>query len=317
MPDPRGNPIRRTLLTMLYAAKLRRRLRGLKADVIIPVNADMLGVARLALFPFSRTPIVYDMQDIMGERLPFHYRVFYRFLLQTTSALLVQSDRFISAYVEPNRLTRKGTPVVSIPNAVAGWDYVHPPRQDSGHITIGYFGNLRGATQIDILIEAAKAAQDSGRDIRLNFAGGGPEAVRIAEISETTSFIEFRGVYDYALERDDLYGRADIIYAVYPQEVPNNRFHIARRFQEAVLLGIPIIVAAGSYMAEIVKESGVGWSVDSERPEALKELLLNIYDKQTSLRRCTEASLLVRDRYSFESYVNPLLDVLDAVAKSG
>jgi len=213
--------------------------------------------------------------------------------------------------VEPNRLVNENTPVVSIPNAVAGWGYVHPSHREGIHITIGYFGNLRGFAEIDMLIAAAKAAQETGRDIRINFAGAGPQAERVAELAKSNSFIKMQGVYDYLKERDELYGGADIIYAVYPQDVPNNRFHIARRFQEAVLLGIPIVVAAGSYMAKIVKRDGVGWSVNSQRPDDFKKMLFRIYDDQSLLNKCTDASLLVRDKYDFDTYTPPLLEVLD------
>jgi glycosyltransferase involved in cell wall biosynthesis len=315
IPDPRGNPIRRAMLSVLFAPKLRGHLRRLKPDVIMPVNVDMLGISWMAGFPFSKTPVVYDMQDIMGERLPFYYRIFYRLLLRKARAVLVQSPRFISAYVEPNGLVNEDTPVVSIPNAVAGWDYVHDSHKDSSHITIGYFGNLRGSTEIDMLITTVEAAQESGRDIRISFAGAGPQAERVAGLAKTKSFIKLRGVYDYLEERDELYGSADLIYAVYPQDLPNNRFHIARRFQESVHLGIPIVVAGGSYMADITKESGVGWSVNSQRPDELKNLLYRLYDDRSLLKECTEASRSVRHEYEFETYAPLLLEILDRYSR--
>ena len=315
LPDPRGNPLRRVVLSIRFFLKLRRHLQRLKPDIVHAVNVDMLGFARLALFPGSRTRLVYDMQDVVGFRLPIHYRIIYRALLRRANAVLVRSDRFISEYLEPNHLVKQKTPVVFISNAPAGWNFIRGTRPQTKGLSIGYFGNLRGSRQLDILLEAVQLAAESGRAVRAVFAGVGPDAERIARISRDSPWIEYRGPYDYAVQRNNLYAEADVIYAVFPMETPNYRIHLARRFHEAILSGIPVIVADGSYMGEIVEKSGVGWAVDPNAPDDLNQLLIRIHDDRSAISACAKASESIRNRHRFENYIPDLLQTYDAVAK--
>ena len=166
---------------------------------------------------------------------------------------------------------------------------------------VGYFGNIRGKKQIQALLDASEQLQSVGRDVRLLFAGVGPEIPMVQRASEQFSFVEYAGPYNYATEYAGLQARVDLIYALYPQETPNYRTH------EAVLAGMPIVVTRGTHMGDIVKRSSVGWEIDDGSVTDLMTLLANLYDDRSLLKKATaDEQMLARHR--FETYQPILLN---------
>ena len=316
LPDPRGAVTRRLVLTLRFIWAVRRLVRRIRPDSVHAVNADILAVARLALLGSKRTALVFDMQDQMGDDLPLHYRSAYRWLLRGADAMLIRSEGF-TPFVEQNKLVGQDTPVLYVANAPAKWSFRHASDPGRAELVVGYFGNIRGPRQVQALIAAAEQVQSSGRDIRVLFAGVGPETSMVQEAAERLSFVEYTGAYDYATEYAGLQERADLVYALYPQETPNYRTHIARRFHEAVLAGMPIIVTRGTHMGDIVRSSGVGWEVGDGSVQDLVKLLSDLYDDRSLLAKATaDEEMLARHR--FETYEPILLKAhADAVASRG
>ena len=71
----------------------------------------------------------------------------------------------------------------------------------------------------------------------------------------------------------------DCVFAVYDADNPNVRIALPNKLYESILCELPIIVAKGTYLEELVKEWGVGVSVShkdvNELAEALKMLMNN------------------------------------------
>ena len=317
LPDPRGSGLRRVVLTLRFLWMVRRLLRRIRPDGLHVVNADMLGVARLVLLADPRrAALVYDMQDQMGDALPWRYRWLYRWLLRRADAVLLRSDGF-THYVEKNALVRSSTPVHYVANAPAGWTLIHRPRLDRRELVVGYFGNIRGAQLVQALVDAVTKVQRSGRDVRILFAGVGPEAARVARLADELDYVEYHGPYDYATEYASLHDRADLMYALYPQETPNYRTHIARRFHESILSGLPIVVTRDTQMGKIVREYGGGWEVRDGSVDELVQLLSHIYDDRSELTRAS-ADEGLKQRHRFETYEPLLLQTHDqALASRG
>ena len=312
MPDPRGNPLRRSWLSLRYAWRLRSILRRLKPAVVYPVNPDMLGLARLALAGQRRVGIVYDFQDQLGADLGLLPRTIYRAIASRAVFVLIRSEGF-RAQIDRHRLFRPGAPVRYFAEAPAGWQELMP-RVDHAELVVGYFGNIRGRRQLETLMKAADKVRSTGRDVRLRFAGVGPDAAWVKTQSETLDYVEFLGPFDYFTTYRQLFGSADVIFAVYPLETPNHRTHEARRFHEAVAAGIPIIVSRGCYMSERVRDLGVGWDVDQNSAQELTDLLTRLHDDRELLRRAV-ATPEARIAHQFETYVPLLLEALDSAVK--
>jgi len=306
LPDPRGGILRRVGLTLRFIWAVRKLVRQINPDSVHAVNADILAVARLALLGSKRIALVFDMQDQMGDHLPLHYQFVYRWLLRRADTMLIRSEGF-TPFVKQNKLVGPDKSVLYVTNAPAKWVLRHMPNSGRPELVVGYFGNIRGPKQIQTLIDAAEQVQASGRDVRLLFAGVGPETSMVLQAGERLPFVEYTGPYDYETEYAALQARADLVYALYPQETPNYRTHIARRFHEAVLAGMPIIVTRGTHMGNIVRASGVGWEVRDGSVMDLIQLLIDLYDNHDLLAKATaDEKMLARHR--FETYEPILLN---------
>ncbi len=307
LPDPRGNILRRLVLSLRFARAAWSAERRLKPQIIHTFYPDMLTVARLVLLFRRKTGLVYEIPDITNKRLIAPIRWLYRWLLKRTDTVLLTSDRFRTAFLDRYRLISRAKPIDFISSSPESSHFAGFKRRQSSDLIVGYIGNFRGQRQIVNLANATASLRQTGRDIRLLFAGAGRESSVVRSLANSHSFIEMYGSFDYWADIISLYERTDIIFAVYPQEDLNFRVHLARRFSEGIVCGLPLIVAEGSYMAEIVEQESVGWSVGHDSETDLVDLLGHVYDNRTELVARGRASRALRQHHSFETHAPALL----------
>ena len=145
------------------------------------------------------------------------------------------------------------------------------------------------------------------QNIKVKFAGVGSESNLVDEASKKFEFIEYSGPFDYFEQYKQLFISADVIYAVYPTNLSNYKFHEARRFHESIAAGIPIIVTDGTYMAQRVKELNVGWTVNSNLTKDIQKILIEILDDPNKLKS-KRISNHLRKKHLMEFYVKDLLN---------
>jgi len=105
-------------------------------------------------------------------------------------------------------------------------------------------------------------------------------------------FIEYYGKYDYDLEIAKLYGKIDCVFSVYDADMNNVKVALPNKLYEAIYCEIPIIVAKGTYLAELVEEMGVGIAVShtdvAGLEKALKKLATDIEYYNSLVKACKE-----------------------------
>ena len=306
LPDPRGNPINRILLSLKFVLRLRRVIKRVRPAVIYAVNPDMLGLAAIALLGMKNIGVVYDFQDQKGTNLNTLAKSIYRTILRRASYVVIRSEGF-KFQIEKESLVNTSTPVEYIAEAPLDWKDVREPHKDRPHLVVGYFGNIRGRDQLWHLLSATKELRASGRDIKLRFAGGGPEAAWLQKQVDSLDYVTFTGAFDYFSEYKTLFATADIVHAVYPLDWANYLTHEARRFHEAAAMGVPLIVSSGTFMAERVRHLGIGWDVDPESAEGLLEVLRDVYDNRAMLSEAI-ATPELRKEHQLETYEELLVD---------
>ena len=79
-----------------------------------------------------------------------------------------------------------------------------------------------------------------------------------------------------------------MLYAVYDASNPNVKIALPNKLYESVYCEIPIIVAKGTYLAEIVNQWGVGVSVSHNDPFDLEEQLKQLIYNTEKYERITE-----------------------------
>jgi len=157
--------------------------------------------------------------------------------------------------------------VLFIPNAPNVEAFKGYQKKRGGRFTVGFIGSIRYLKQMKMLVDAAN---EVGIDVLFAGAGGtSSEYEEIRTYCEGMNHVTFTGKYNYDTEIASLYGKVDCVFAVYDADNPNVRIALPNKLYESILCELPIIVAKGTYLAELVEEWKVGVAVSHTQKNEL------------------------------------------------
>jgi glycosyltransferase involved in cell wall biosynthesis len=275
---------------------VRQLARG-RFDVVIAMNFDTLPAvaAAKALLGFR---LIYDVRDPFGLVLanirppvPQAFGALERTLAQAADGMVLsQGDIEVCADYFGRRLARTlpTTQVLNVPTADPPRTF-RPPTGRPLRINVsGYISPVRGAF---ILADAFGGRGDVTCDIVGEMRYPQVEQ-RFGKMGNATVF--GRVDYDKALELMD---RSDLIWLHYDNSLKNVAIASANKMFEAMMLGKPYVTADGSWMEQIARTFGLGWSLPYGDVQALQRLVERLN---------ADPSLLVeagrRGRECFERY---------------
>ncbi len=264
--------------------KIRRLIRDKlePGGTVITSSFDMLFVAWLATV-FRDYDIRHQVRDLhalqLGNSLKCRIvRRIERYLLRKVSKVIVSSPRFASEYYE-HLYSGEIILLENVPQSTVWKDFDHRPRVD-GTFNIGYIGILRYRDALFRLIESVERLAKEGLPVRVSFAGGGSDANLAAVKSRITldDVFSFSGPYEYSRDITRLYADVDLIYAVYDENNRNCQLAMPNKFYESILSGIPLLVAANTFVGEETLRFGIGEVVAVDDPDDLANLLRAAFD---------------------------------------
>lgn len=186
-----------------------------------------------------------------------------------------------------------------IPNEPDTQVFENYHKKVDGPFTVGFIGGIRYLKQMKMLVDVANEV-----GCNVLFAGAGGTSTEYDEIRrycEGMQNITFTGRYDYNTEIAGIYGKVDCVYAVYDADNPNVRIALPNKLYESILCELPIIVAKGTYLSELVEENNVGISVSHTDEKELEQALMKLktdpaYREQIAenCRRCRKLFLDTR-----------------------
>ena len=127
------------------------------------------------------------------------------------------------------------------------------PDPDLTVTDLAYVGILAHGRLLREIVDAVRARPD----VTLRIAGFGPIGEDIEAIASECDNIDFVGAVpvDRGLQ---IMSAATMMFATYDPAVPNHRFSAPNKFAEALALGKPLIVCAGTSIDVQVAASGFG-----------------------------------------------------------
>lgn len=150
----------------------------------------------------------------------------------------------------------------------------------------------------------------------LCIAGFGPLEKDINEAAKDFPNITFIGKIPYS-EVMEQTSNSDILFAIYDPMIPNHKNSSANKLFESMLLGKPIIVAAGTGMDQIVKSGHMGYVVKYGDLAGIKDALLK--EERTSQEERRERSIssidLYNRKYSWDIMARRLTDLYRSLEK--
>ncbi|MFO7568525.1 MAG: glycosyltransferase [Smithellaceae bacterium] len=298
------------LIFALKSWRLLRRARGAKK---VYVNyLDVLGVASLALWK-KDVAFIYSVADLSpvqyGRRRWLNATVARaeKWLIRKVRYLILTSPFFWSEYYSKIYSGRWHL-IENLPEAKV-WENFRR-RERRGDCVIGYIGWIRECRPVACLFEAVAQLRAENYDVSVFFAGFGPEEAEVKALAKGRNDILFYGPYAYEQDIANLYGRVDMVFAVYDATVANSQILMPHRFYEAVICGLPILAARGTKLAERVDALGVGYTVDCLSTEQMKAALMSHLTCDSHASRIS-ASLKAADKsaYFYDQYDTVLSEI--------
>lgn len=163
-----------------------------------------------------------------------------------------------------------------IPNAPDAEIFKNYKKKEGGTFTVGFIGGIRYLKQMKMLVDVAN---EVGFDVLFAGAGGtSSEYDEIRKYCEGRKNITFTGRYNYDTEIAGLYGKVDCVFSVYDADNPNVRIALPNKLYESIICELPIIVAKGTYVSELVEQYGVGVAVSHVDKNDLEQVMRRIKD---------------------------------------
>jgi len=154
-----------------------------------------------------------------------------------------------------------------------------PVMRDEPEFVVSFIGQKRFMPALENLMLAVQSLPG----IRALLVGGGPGEAEVARMAGTLDRIEVSG----RIEPEDvpiLYHSCDAVYACYDDELLNWRTSFPVKVMEGMACGLPVIVTAGTYIAEYVERSGIGLAVDYRDVQAIAAALDSLLSDRAAAR---------------------------------
>ena len=288
--------LKRYVVSQDFQKKALKKLEQLKPNVIYAEGLDTLIIAG----KYKKTHdvrIVFEVADLRENYITKPEKAVDRIItamllhrekkaFRNVDFLVVTSPKFYDMHY--NTLIGRDK-MLFIPNA-PDVEVFREYKKHKGDFTVGFIGGIRYLQQMKMLVDAAAKV-----GCKVLFAGAGGTSSDYEEIQaycKGKNYVQFTGRYDYNTQIAGLYGMVDCVFAVYDADNPNVRIALPNKLYESILCELPIIVAKGTYLEELVREWGVGVSVNHRDEQELVEVLKRLMNDDAFYRgiadRCKE-----------------------------
>jgi len=300
-----GSLIKWNICLLYNLVKYRNKYQVIHAcdfDTIIPAVFCKL------LF---RKAVVYDVFDFYADMLrkaPNWLRKIIRrvdlFLMQFVDAVIIADDSRVKQ-IEGAKYKE----LVVIYNSPHITLQVDGDEKKAG-LVVGYVGLLQKERGIFEMIEVIK----NHPEWQIVIGGYGAEEDEVRLMVEGSSNVKFVGQVPYE-ETMAIYSNSDVIFATYDPSIPNHKYSSANKLFEAMMLGIPIIVARGTGMDEVVRKYDLGFVVEYGNKNQLENVLANIasWDVQKKREFSERARRVFQENFSWEIMEKRLIDLYEKV----
>ena len=311
----RTNTLKRMIPMLSYVRQSLQWLKEIKPDVLYAERFDMVFIIWLyKLISRQNIKMIFEIPDLphmmMDKNITVKekivakvIRVLENVIYKQVDVLIVTSEKFYEDYYSRWINRDKVIFMPNSPDLTAFNNYKH-----DGHekFTVGFIGVVRYPEQLKMLMEASKEA-----DVNVLFAGFTEGYPEIKEMADKLPNVTYHGRYNYDKEIASLYGACDAIYSVYDSKIYNVNLALPNKLYEAVYCGLPIIVAKGTYLAEVVEKYSIGVAINDKDTNELVDVLLKLKTNkrfyENIQNNCKKANYVLNETATVIKTLNDLL----------
>lgn len=309
------NLLGRLFSLFIFLRKTTKIIRAEKLDIIYICGLDGLLISVLGNW-HKRALVFYEVSDLPGGRWR-RDKLLVRLIDWLERLVIKNTDKVImsSPYFYPEKYQKHGVEIMVLENMPEKRLFGKYKRTAHSDFVVGFFGLVRDKKSIESLIKALGGI--SG--VRVVIAGSATmddkDYRAIICMASGYNNIEFKGRYDYENEIVGLYSSIDCVYSVYDKNDENTNLAMGNKLYEAIVCCLPIIVTKNSKMAEFVETAGIGFSVNSDNPEEIRNVVLGMMEDKAAIKKIENNCMAMRENYYYEkkerefiSGVNNMLD---------
>ena len=313
-----SNPLKRIIPTIKFSRRAFSIIKKIKPDLIYAFNLDMLRIAYNYHRISKDCKIIYEVADlnsiIIDTQTNILKKIIQKLLIRTEKkmtqvikSLVITSEKFFDEYYI--KFLEKDK-VIFIPN-IPETRHLQNYRKKSGKVfTIGFIGAIRYVDQMKMLINFA-----DHNDVKVIFAGTGLTD-EVYELAKKNKNVEYYGKYNYEKEIAALYSKIDCVYAVYNADLTNVRIALPNKLYEAIYCELPLIVAKGTYLAELVEKWNVGISVNHNDKHDLEKGIMKLMNDYTFYSGIVESCKSIKHIIDNNYYNSKLLAVVYEIERN-
>jgi glycosyltransferase involved in cell wall biosynthesis len=209
----------------------------------------------------------------------------------------------------PQRELFNGYPNVSqVNNAVLDLPATAPrkPRSDDDHVpTLGVLGRLSSEKGVDVFLHACATLLARGTRFSAVIGGDGPERDRLVDLAERLGLagnVRFLGT---VTDISKFYASIDALV------IPSRSEGLPNVLLEAIAAGLPIVATRVGEIPIVLKEPGVGMTVEPDDAPALGDAIQFVL---TEFKPAPAARVNVLDHYSLDRRVSEHLRLYSHLA---
>lgn len=292
--------LKRYIISQDFQRKALLKLEEIKPDVIYAEGMDPLIIAE-GYKQHNSVKIIFEVADLRESYIVKPSKWTEKLILNAllrkekkifgaVDYLIVTSPKFYDAHFYTLISRDRMLYIPNMPNQEAFMNY---KRKEKGPFTIGFIGGIRYLMQMKLLVDAAN---EIGADVL--FAGAGGTISQYEEIQrycEGMNNVKFTGKYNYDSEIAGIYGKVDTVFAVYDADNPNVCIALPNKLYESIICELPIIVAKGTYLSELVDEWGVGVSVNHKSKQEYVDTFRKLKDDAGYYQALVERCKVLKD----------------------
>lgn len=310
-----SDPLKRIIPYRKFFRKAMEELEKISPDVIHVQGVDMLDIACMYKGRVKREiKIIYEVADLhrllvdeqksLVKKLAQAYlrRLDYK-CCQDIDLLIVTSEMYVTKYFHALVPSQKTMIFPNVPDLSAFENY--QKKSKSLPFTVGFIGDMRYPEQMKNLVTAVKKC-----NMNLLIAGFEQGGSEIEPLCRSYDKAEWYGRFDFKSEAAQLYGKCDVIYSVYDADMANVRVAIPNKLYESIYCCLPIIVAKNTYLETIVKDWGVGVSVDHHSVQDLVDVLTELKDNSELYNKIVSKCELHKQDVDLAPYNENLKQIL-------
>jgi len=250
---------------------LRSLLSGIRErpDIVHSHDLDTL-LQGMLISRIKGVPLVYDAHEHYARMIEQDVPTFLVPLVDSFEMALVgKADLVVAANIKiAEYLAPRASKVVVVMNCIDISPIVIEigEKQDT-KLVLFYGGSLEPLRYLEEVMDAVSRDQR----FQLRIAGSGTLGEKVEVMAKAHDNIHFLGRIPQDAVISEM-AKADAVLALLDPRNENNRIGTPNRLFEAMAMGVPVIVSAGTYSAEIVQECGCGIAIDWN-PEALTKVI--------------------------------------------